>query len=148
MFIGGTAERVTQERQTGTQNSHNKSWPSPGHPRRKRYRQKVERGDCPLASRNIIHVAKSKREDESSCCRDNLRSRRKFPIGFHNEAKSQARFDRALCRSVHATIMCSNVETRYRRCLRRARTIEGPREPLLGAPHDIVAFLRNISNPR
>src|SRR5262249_47235324 len=75
--------------QTGTQNSHNKSWPSPGHPRRKRYRQKVKRGDCPLASRNIIHVAKSKREDESSCHRDNLRSRRKFPIGFHNEAKSR-----------------------------------------------------------
>src|SRR5439155_18901941 len=94
MLIGGTAERVTQERQTGAQCSHNKCRRPPGHPCRKRYRQKVERRDCPLAAGNVIHEAKSKSQDNSSCCRGTFPSRRKFLTVFHNKSKNTKRFDR------------------------------------------------------
>src|SRR5262245_64880642 len=100
MLIGRTAERVTQERQTGTQRSHNKTRRPPGHPCRKRYRQKVERRDCPLAAGNVIHEAKSNCQDDSSYYRATFPSRRKFLAVFHNKAKNTKRFDRALRQSV------------------------------------------------
>src|SRR5262249_4579958 len=117
---------VTQERQTGTQCSHNKSRRPPGHPCRKRYWQKVERRDCPLAAGNVIHVAKSNCEDESSCCRGKLRSRRKFPTGFHNKATSPKGLESALRHSFQRTVhVFKRSRSSLKNAFRRARTHKG-----------------------
>src|SRR5262249_42931453 len=121
MLIGRPAERITEERQTGTQSSYKKSPPSASHPCRKRYWQKVEGRDCQVASGNITHVSESKCEDESSYCRGNLRSRRKFPTPFHSKAKSPERFDRPLRQSVHATALCCERSRSLQSSFRRAR---------------------------
>src|SRR5262249_52792241 len=132
MLISGTTEHVTQACQRGTQRSHNKSRRPPDHPCRKGYRQKVERRDCPLAAGNIIHEAKSKCQDDSSCCRDTFPSRRKFLAVFHNKAKNTKRFDRALRQSVHATVTCSEQSRRERLKRIQTRACKALVQPLVG----------------
>src|SRR4029077_2123357 len=75
MLICRPTEHVAEEPDAGTQRSHHKSHPTPGHPGSEARRQQIKSRYCPLASCKIID------EPEADCERDSDKRRKDLRNG-------------------------------------------------------------------